>query len=213
MKPFAKRILCTEIHHELLGGEVSVARPAVFLTVGTVGREIKHICKVAPERCVLKPVDKLIGAVEAADLRNVGVHYNVSEQIFCCLLVVNTCNKAVLEAVVAEHRLPDFLALAVADINLNLRHADWLKFADIVHIKSAVKETFAAGHDDFLTLSASDFQSHNTGNIFAEIIYVAVVAVFLLGKNVLGEILSRVSDCRNMSLIEFNGLDLTDLLN
>ena len=82
---------------------------------------------------------------------------------------------------VAEHRLPDFLALAFADINLNLRHADWLKFADIVHIKSAVKETFAAGHHDFLTLSASDFQSHNTRNIFAEIIYVAVVAVFLLG--------------------------------
>ena len=123
---------------------MSVARPAVLFPVGTVGREVEHICKVAPECCVLKLIDKLIGALEAADLRNIGVHNDISEQILGCLLVVDSCYKTVLEAVVAEHRLPDFLAFALADIDLHLRHADRLKFADVVHVKSAVKETFAA---------------------------------------------------------------------
>ena len=154
---------------------MSVARPAVFLTVRAVGREVENICKVASDSCVLKLVDKLVRAGEAADRVKLGVHNNIGQKIFGRLILVDTRDEAIAETVIAEHRLPYFLALTLADIDLTLSHSDRLKFSYIEHIKSAVKQAFAAGHNNFLTSASLDFQPDNTAYVFSEIINIAVV--------------------------------------
>ena len=108
-----------------------VACPAVFFTVRAVGREVENICKVASDSCVLKLVDKLVRAGEAADRVKLGVHNNIGQKIFGRLILVDTRDEAIAETVITEHRLPYFLALTLADIDLTLRHSDRLKFSYI----------------------------------------------------------------------------------
>lgn len=159
-----------------------IAGPTVFFAVRAVSRKVENISKVASDNTFLQSVHKLIGAFKAAVRLQIGVSDHIGQQILGDLFIFNAGDKAVLKAVVAEHRLPNFFSIALADIHLTLEHTDGRIPCQGLQIKSTVINCVAAGDNNFLTSFALDFQTDNSRDIFTEIINVAVVAKLILGE-------------------------------
>ena len=120
--PFRQERAHTEVGQHLLGGEHGIARPAVLFTVRVIRREGVDVGKRGPAAEVLKSVQKIVRAGEAADITDVGADRH-ADDIRKLRLVIRARNLNILEAVVNEARMPRFGLVALFDVFIRLEFA------------------------------------------------------------------------------------------
>ena len=154
----------------MLGRESGVARPAVFFAVRAVGREIIKIREIRVSRHRLQLVCRLVGAAKRAYLAKSRILHDKSQQLLGRLLLGYTEHHAVSEAVISEHRLKNFLALAFENIHVALGISLGIK-ADVARIGFTVgRDIFAELQIDLPPAFAAYPEPYGTRRVHAEVI-------------------------------------------
>ena len=201
------------VQQGMLGGQDSIAGPAVLLPVGAVRGEMVEVCQGGDLRHPLQLVDHLIRAMEAALVPQVGIHDPVGQQISRCLFLRDAADQGIAEAVVGKGRTPDFLLTTLAGIFVLLDVQGHLQIfgpdePEVVHSKGAVfPDVFAEDHGDLLARLALDLQQGHTGAVLTKVVEIAAECLLMVGN---GQHRVRL-DCHRSQLPGAdNGMSLTD---
>lgn len=157
----------------MLAGQRGVGRPAIFLPLGAVGREVIEVSQIRAAGQLLERIHCGIGAGEAAPLLQIGVHDHIGEQIGRGLLRGDAGDQHILEAVVGEGGGVGLLSLTLADIHVPMDQGVIAK-PDVAHGQLAVLQVFAVEQLHPLASLAADGQAADTRAVLSEIVAVAV---------------------------------------
>lgn len=155
----------------MLCGSRSITRPAVFLTLRTVGREIVEVGLIGIVADLIKFIHRLIRTGESGTFFKLCIDFNISQQIKCRLILSDSVYIEIAVSVINKLRYIDFFFGAAADINITLYISVRIK-VDVVIIKLTVFVQCLGTLERYLLPRQCVFdpQAEDTGGVFAEII-------------------------------------------
>ena len=145
----------------------------------TICGEIKEIRSYGIVYHIINSIYAIIRTGESADLLKIRAHYAISQQVFCCLSLINSFNQYVSESKIYKRRSPDLSSLSTCSVNslickCIIKRVICRAKNYILFIKIAVKKTLTMIHCNRLTLVRINRQSAYTCGIYTEVVKVGV---------------------------------------
>ena len=178
-QPFAVALFCAEVQQNMFGRKCRVGRPAVFLALRAVRREIIEIRHVRLARHLLQFVCGLIRAGETAALFEQRVHLKRCKQVFRRLRFGDAADEHITETVIRKRRCIYLFPIAAAGIHVFVdifevaRPVLTLK-PDIFHVRQAVLQVLAVPKFYALVKLAAHAQAAHTGGVDTEIVQITL---------------------------------------
>ena len=176
VQPFAPAVFRAQCQDHMLGRNLRVARPAVFLAVGAIGGKVEKVRPVAALCHYADRVGNRVRAGKAAALFQIGMQHQKGEQLRHGLLRPDAGNIQIAKAVVGERRLENFFFFAADDVEVPLGVAVGVEI-DVVIIRRAVQKLFGALDVDALAGFAPDAQAEDARVVFAKVVEVSALPV------------------------------------